>query len=350
MSLLKRIFGKTKNDEVLKSEGQIENVIKEESQNTKESLDKYLSSVSNISNTPELFKKELYESLNRYYSTPDLNPSLNLTDKNGVTYKEHEAFNSTYNEWKDVRSVWDRRSILFSLWDSSVDELGKWQIVEKYVKDRYGLKAIEFHENNITNDDLQDIRLIVAMSKLYRVMNSYHQALYYAKGAYELRSDLDIVKVEYATVLHLSDSAEDIQKSHELMNEVIQDKIKQETSDSVALLNYFVFSKDYIDSSIFAAQYLSVGECDLETWDKLAEEYYWCPNFRYEHSVCLSKKGETLRAIAKLNSLADEFPWYKTGVLANVNAIRQLREQNNDPNFMSKEMNNMERYQSMWAN
>lgn len=342
MSIFKRIFGKTKDED------QIENSIQEKPQPVIEAVNQYLNKVSDVSNTPESFKREVYDSLNRYYATPDLNPNLNLTDEKGNTYAEHEAFDNTYNEWKEIRSVWDRRSVLFSLWDSSVDELRKWQIIERFVKDRYGLKAIDYQEKNITNDDYQDIRLIVALSKLYRVLNSYQYALRHAKGAYELRPDLDIVKVEYANVLHLSSVEEDRKLSHELMNSVIESKIKQEKNDSVALLNYFVFSKDYIDSSVFAAQYLIIGECDLETWDKLAEEYYWCPNFRYEHSVYLSKKGEGLRAIAKLNSLADEFPWYETGVLATMSAIQQFRDQNNDPQFMSTEMNKMKEYQSKW--
>ncbi len=345
MSLFKRIFGKNKNED------QNVNVVKEEPQPLVESLNQYLDKISDSSNTTESFKRELYDSLNRYYSTPDLNPVLNLTDEKGITYPEHEAFNSTYDEWKEIRSAWDRRSVLFSLWDSSeLLKLQKWQVIERYVKDRYGLKAIDFQQTQVSNEDFDNIRLAVSLSKLYRIMDSYENALYYAERAYEIRPDVHIIKVEYATVLHLSNNEEDRKLSHELMNEVIENKIKQESGESVALLNYFVFSKDYIDSSVFAVQFLNIGECDLETWDKLAEEYYWCPVFRFEHSVSLSKKGEGLRALAKLNSLADEFPWYKAGVLANINAIQQFRDQNNDQRFMSTEMSKMEQYKSMWKN
>lgn len=183
-----------------------------------------------------------------------------MTDENGITYKEHEAFNSTFEEWKEVRSVWDRRSILFSLWDNSeMNKISKWQIIERFVKDRYGLKAIDFKENNITDNDFENIRLMVSLSKLYRVMNAYENALHYAKYAYEARPDIDIIKVEYATVLHLSDNEEDKIKSHNLMNEVIENKIKNNDAKEIPLLNYFVFSKDYIDSSVFAALYLNIG-------------------------------------------------------------------------------------------
>ncbi|MCP2025581.1 hypothetical protein L1276_000721 [Flavobacterium sp. HSC-32F16] len=346
MNLFKRIFGNSKKE--LKNEDQTNSNEYNVVSDVKESVHDYLGKNNLDSNTPELFKIELYDSLNRYYSTPDFNPSLNLKDENGITFKEHEAFNSTFEEWKEIRSVWDRRSVLFSLWDSSeINKINKWQVIERFVKDRYGLKAIDFQKNNIASTDFENIRLLVSLSKLYRVMNSYENALHYAKYAYESRPDIDIIKVEYATVLHLSSNEDDKAKSHDLMNEVIENRIKGDERNNIPLLNYFVFSKDYIDSSVFASIFLAAGNCDLETWDKLAEEYYWCPNFRYEHAAFLSKNGESLRAIAKLNSLANEFPWFTKGVLANIDAIKQFRSLSNDPDFMSKEMVQMEKYLSM---
>ncbi|TDX10682.1 hypothetical protein [Flavobacterium sp. S87F.05.LMB.W.Kidney.N] len=347
MNIFKRIFGTTKNEANLQTDSSDGITNKESLQ----SVNQFLSKSNLEHNTPELFKHELYDSLNRYYSTPDFNPHLNLTDENGVTYKEHEAFNSTFEEWKEIRSVWDRRSVLFSLWDTSeITKIGKWQIIERFVKDRYGIKGINFHENHIQKEDFENIRLMVSLSKLYRVMDSYENSLKYIKYAYEARPDIDIIKVEYATVLHLSDKEEDKVKSHNLMNEVIENKIKNSDAKEIPLLNYFVFSKDYIDSSVFATIYLNIGNCDLETWDNLAEEYYWCPNFRYEHAVFLSKAGESFRAIAKLNSLANEFPWFAKGVLANIDAIKQFRDLNGDPSFMSEEMNQMKKYLSMIKN
>lgn len=343
MNLFKRIFG-NKNDKQHINE-------KETVQKSTNTVEQFLSKNDLSTNSPQLFKSELYDSLKRYYAAPDINPTLNLTDDKGEIYEEYEAFNTTYEQWKGIRSIWDRRSVLFSLWDDSeLQRLEKWQVIERYVKDRYVLRAIDFQKNNIAIDDLRDIRLIVALSKLYRAMNSLSEALYYAEIGYKLRPDLDIVKTEYANVLHLFDSEDDKKRSHELINEVIENKIKKDTAENVALLNYFVFSENYIDSSIFTILYLNIGNCDAETWDKLAEEYYWCPNFRYEHSVFLSNSGDSLHALAKLNSLANEFPWYKTAVLANIDIIGQFRTLNNDPNFMNEELKQMEKFRSMWKN
>lgn len=345
MSIFKKLFGKTekKKTEEVKSTGL--------SKEAQEEFLRIMKQMSNTSNTPEQFKTELYDSLNRYYSNPELQIELNLTDKDGIVYKGHEAFGGTFSEWQQIKSIWDRRSILFQHWDKSeFEKLQKWQIIERYTKDRHGLKAIEFQKTNITNDDFQDIRLIIALSKLYRVMDSFDNALRYAKGAYELRPDLDIVKIEYANVLHLSNSENDKELSHKILNEVLEKRIEESEEKSIALLNYFMFSPNYIDSSVFAVLFLLQGDCDIETWEKLAEEYYWCPVFRYEHSVFLNSKGETLRVMAKLNSLANEFPWYKTGVLTNIEIINQMRKQKNDQNFMSNEMKQMEEYKKMWDN
>ncbi|RSC93956.1 hypothetical protein [Tenacibaculum singaporense] len=336
MGLLKKLFGKSKS--INNNQPQ-----KEKSKEvTKEP------SLSYDSNTPDLFKIELYDSLNRYYSSPELNIELNLVDKKGNKLKEHEGLDHTYSEWKKIRSIWDRRSLLFEQFDQTeFNNLKSWQVIERFVKDRYGLKAIEFLKTNIDKNDFDDVRLVVALSKLYRVLNSLNSSMKYAKGAYELRPDLDITKVEYANILHLTGTEEEKEEAHKLMNEVLKKRIENENSDEIVLLNYFRFSKDYIDSSVFAISFLLQGNCDIETWDKIAEDYYWCPLFRHEHAVLLGNQGESLKAIAKLCSLSDEFPWYKPAVSSSIDAINQFRTQANDSTIMKNEMERMLKYQSM---
>lgn len=301
-------------------------------------------------NTPERFREELYGSVERYYSTPGLKIRLNLTDTDGQTYLEHEAFGGTYGQWKGIQSIWDRRAVLFEHWDDTqLVNLEKWQVLERWIKDRYPTRALSFQQEQVVQEDFQDIRLIVALSKLYRCLDMKGEALRYAKAAYGLRPDLDIVKVEYASVLHLSDAREDRELAHALINGVIEAKLISDDSKEIALLAYFFFGPDYIDSSIFAAHFLRAGNADGEAWEALAEEYYWCPFFRMEHAVFLSDGGEGLKAIAKLSSLADEFPWFKQGVLGFVSAIEQLRLQKGDPVLMQEDMERMERYIQSWG-
>lgn len=345
MSIFKKLFGRTE-----KTKSQQTNKALESNEELNEKVES-MKQMQVPPNSPEQFKNELYDSFSRYCSNPELRIELNLTHSDGNVYQEHEAFGGTFAQWQQVQSIWDRRSILFQLWDATeFDKLEKWQVIERLTKDRYALKAIEFEKASITTDDFQDVRLIVAMSKLYRAMDSYDSALHYSKTAYELRPDLDIVKIEYANVLHLSKEIVDKELAHKLFNEVLEKKVEAAGEKKVALLNYFMFSPNYIDSSVFSVLFLYEGQCDLETWETIAGEYYWCPYFRYEHAVYLNSKGESLRALAKLISLGNEFPWHKTSVLASIDTIQQFRDQRKDQNFMSEEMKQLEEYTKMWNN
>jgi hypothetical protein len=304
----------------------------------------------NNSKEEEDFKNELYLSMRRYYSNAGLQAVLNLTN-NGITLKEHEAFDGTYREWQDIRSAWDRMGLFYDLWDQTeLKKLEKWQVLERYIKDRRAVDALNFKEINVTTEDFMDIRVPVALSKMYRSLDTLPNALYYAEAAYKLRPDLDIVKVELATALHISDNETDRERAHSLMQEVLEKKIKASGDKEVALLNFFIFSEDYIDSSIFAALYLQLGNCDVTTWDTMAEEYYSCPRFRYEHAVFLNNQNDNMRAIAKLDSLANEFPWFKKGVLTYIDSIKTIRKNMNNPSFLEDEMKRMEQYKSMWKN
>lgn len=297
----------------------------------------------------EQFKEELYHSLQRYYYTPGFTVELNLTDSNGRQYKEHEAFNATFSEWQGIRSFWDRMGIFYDLWDQTERKnLAKWQVMQRYINDRYALKALDFFKENVTQEDYMDIRLPVAVSKMNRSLDNFETAKYYAQAAYELRPDLDIVKVELATVLHLSDSPEDREKGHALMNEVLEKKIKDYNGTEVSLLEFFMFGEGYIDSSVFAAMFLHVGEANLDNWDIMADEYYYCPHFRYEHAIVLHKNNDTMRMLAKLDSLCNEFPWFKKAVNTYIDAVQSVRKTMGNPDFMKNELARVEQYKAMW--
>lgn len=301
-------------------------------------------------NTPELFDQEVLESLYRYYSDPSLKIHLNLKGEDGIVYKPHEAFNATFELWSNIELVWDRRTVLFEHWDQTeFDKLQKWQIIERLVKDRKATDALTYKKANISNEDLMDIRLIVALSKLYRCLDALEWAKYYIEGGFKLRPDLDIVKIEYATVLHLSKAEDDHQLSKQIFSEIIDEKIKKTTGEKIYLLDYFKFEIGYIDSSIFALLNLKLGNCKTDLWDKIAGEFYYCPVFRYEHAVFLNNTGDTFRSLAKMLSLTDEFPWYKTGVIANIDFIQQLRLQKDDSSFMKEELEKLELCKTLWT-
>ncbi|MFC0515187.1 hypothetical protein ACFFGT_13295 [Mucilaginibacter angelicae] len=313
-----------------------------------EELKKAFDEKFSFDRSEENFEIEMYNSIKRYYSRPDLDIRFNLTDANGITYKPHEAFNAVFDKWKEIRSKWDRRGLLFSFWDETEsNKIGKWQIIERYNNDRKPVEAGEYFSKNVKDDDLNDALVLVAMAKTNRLLSRLEKARKIIEYAFENVPNHPKVRVEYANILHLHGNESDKQKAHNLIDELLKEKIAASDQKTIGLLNYFCFSKAYIDSSIFAASFLHAGNADLKAWDLLAEEYYYCPVFRYEHAVKLTNTNEPMLALAKLNSLADEFPWYEQGVIAAIDIINQFRSQMNNLRFMEDELQRLNHYLSV---
>lgn len=299
-------------------------------------------------NSAENFETELYDSFRRYYSMPDLEFKINLTDTDGVTYKPHEAFNAVFDEWKNIRSKWDRRGILFSFWDESeINKMNKWQVIERYNNDRLPVKAGQYFADNVKNEDLNNALTLVAMAKTNRLLFKLEKARKIIEYAFENLPNHPKVKAEYANILHLHENDADKQLAHKLITEILEQKIASSDQKTIGLLNYFCFSKNYIDSSIFAASFLHAGNADITEWDLLAGEYYYCPVFRYEHAVKLANTNEPLLAMAKLNSLSNEFPWYEKAVSTTVDTIYQFRAEMKNPTFMEEELSQLNHYLSV---
>jgi len=317
MNLFKKLFGK--------SEKTKSNTATSGQSNTKEEEIKRMLKQMNISDkTPEMFHDELVDSLMRYNNDPVDIPEIKITNQDGKNLPPHIAFTELYQQWNEIQSPWDRRSLLFNHWDeANLDNLEKWQIIDRFVRDRYAPKAFQYVQTHISEEDLKNPKNAVALSKMYRSLDDKSSALKLAKSAYELDPDNDETKVEYATVLHLMQAPEDQELSHKLMSEVIENRIKASEDENISLLNFFSFSPNYIDSSIFTMMYLMMGKSDIPTWEHFANEYYHCPYFRYEHSVFLSQNGESMRAMAKMNSLANEFPWHKDAVNSFIDTIHR---------------------------
>jgi hypothetical protein len=52
----------------------------------------------------------------------------------------------------------------------------------------------------------------------------------------------------------------------------------------------------------------------------------------------LAQTDHSLRALAKLTSLSQEFPWFRTALESTIGNIKSMRKQLNDPEFMEKEL------------
>ncbi|WP_294296920.1 hypothetical protein [uncultured Chryseobacterium sp.] len=283
------------------------------------------------------FDHEIIEAFQRYYSDPTLSVSIEIKDDKGNIYPPHMVYEELFAEWAGIRSKWDRMSLLYKFWDESQPQRPEhWQVLERYTKDRYPKIALRYLEEFLKDKENFEAKELVAISKMYRSMIQNGMARKYIEEAYRRFPDEDPVQVEYATVLHLSENHNERENSHKIFQKVLEKKLSKEDTES--LFGCFLFSEDYIDSSVFALSYLIAAEAAPDQWDVLAEEYYYCPLFRYEHAVKLSKSGEPLRALAKLTSLSQEFPWFEKAVETTISNIHSMRIQMNSPEFMEKEL------------
>lgn len=223
----------------------------------------------------------------------------------------------------------------------------KWQIVQRYNNDRFPVKSFKFRAEEVKGDDLNDVRLMIALAKTYRLLSKLDEARKYIEFAYKHKPDHEQIVVEYANVLHLSDNEADKERAHEHMQGVLKNKISASTDKEIALLNLFCFKEGYLDSSVFATLYLKAGNCKLSAWDDMAVEYYYCPVFRLEHASRVLNEGDVAMALGKLMSLTEEFPWFKKGVSEARSFIEQLRAQMNNPQFMAKEVEKLDYYLSI---
>ncbi|NIF04573.1 hypothetical protein F3J23_03890 [Chryseobacterium sp. Tr-659] len=293
--------------------------------------------VAEISEAGNRFDLEFIEAFKRFHSDPGIEINIEIKDGKGNILSAHQAYEDLFMEWSGIHSKWDRISLLYGFWDQSqFEKLEHWQVIERFVKDRYAKKALHYFEEKMSDKRHFTKEELVSISKLHRVLLDNATAREYIETAYQNHPEDDSVKVEYATVLHIVGNHSDKELSHQLFHDVFEKKIQRNDTESV--FDCFRFSEGYTDSSIFAMLYLMNTEADNDTWDYLAEEYYYCPVFRYEHAVQLSQTDNALRALAKLTSLSQEFPWFKMALESTIGNIRSMQRQLNAPDFMEKEL------------
>lgn len=285
----------------------------------------------------ERFNLEISESFRKFHSDPTLDVAIQFDDDRGNTYTASEVYGLLFKEWKNIQSKWDRMSLFYRFWDhTQLEKLEDWQVIERFVKDRHSKKALQYFEEKMSDKRHFTKDELVALSKLHRVLLNNPLAKEYIETAYHDYPEDDAVKVEYATVLHIIGNHSQKELSHQLFQEVLDKKIQRNDTESV--FDCFRFSEGYTDSSIFAMVYLMNAEADNDTWDYIAEEYYYCPVFRYEHAVQLAQSENPMRALAKLTSLSQEFPWFRIALESTIGNIKSVRKQLNNPEFMEKEL------------
>lgn len=272
------------------------------------------------------FTIDFEDALKRYIGVTDGKVDYEFKDKNGTIIPPSYAFKGTYNQWKEIVSAWDKRSVIFAALDEIyLSKIPVHQIIERFVMDRYPEKALLFADSFAKENEYNNPDFLASLSKCYFILSQFEKSIDLAQKALALDANNKKAKIAMADSLHLTNRHVE---AHQMYNELLKaSKLNDWKKDEINITELVDFHNDIVHSSVYAAGLLSDGKADEITWNKVAEEFYYCPYFRSQHAFWFLKNGENLKAVAKLLTTAQEFPWFQDAVVNAKSVILQFREQ-----------------------
>jgi tetratricopeptide (TPR) repeat protein len=271
------------------------------------------------------FEEAVLEAIPRYHSKPGLKAEFNAMGPEGNTpMLWADAHPDIYKSWLPVKSCADRRSIIYKLLDEYFwERLALWQKIERCNDDRYPERALKVVAEMKTRADEKDPNFWNALAKTHFILTNYEEAEKLCKKAMKLDSSNLRTKRILADVLH---TVSRHKEAHLLYNEILSAKIPKDKPMALGVHELLGFAGDIVNSPMYAFSWLQSDEKVKEdTWEWATYEFFYSPHFRSQHAYLLVQKGEHLKALAKLASLADEMPWYKEAFLNFVSIMDQLK-------------------------
>lgn len=281
------------------------------------------------------FETAILGTMPRYFCSPEAEVDsfspMGSDGKTPVLWADAHA--KEYLEWLQIKSGADKRGVIYRILDQYLfDSLSTWQKIERFNDDRYPGRALKVANALTTEQDQQDPNYWNALARTNLLLTRYAEAEQCCQRALALDSNSIRTKRIYADTLHCIGRH---QEAHALYEEILHAKIPKEEKVSIDLEDLLGFNGDIVNSPIYAFSWLSNDErVGDETWEWATYEFFYSPQFRCEHAYMLARKGEHLKALAKISSLADEMPWVKEAVVNAVSMMNQLGI--NAPQLLSK--------------
>jgi tetratricopeptide (TPR) repeat protein len=272
----------------------------------------------------ELFDKEFLAAAARYTSRPKEEMSMRVrSEETNEVIPFAIAFPEEFAGWKEVKSIWDRRGIIYKILDNSIgDSMKLWQVIERFNIDRYPEHALKMAAEHATGPDLTDANFHMAVARSYFILAKYKDAEERAGKALHLVPNHLKAKILLADIWHYTHKEE---RAHELYNEVLRIKLLNDNRKALTIQELVCFEQDLLHSPVYAIALLKADPAVNEaTWDKIAGEFYHYPHFRAAHAYFLIQKGEHMKGFTKLMVLSKEMPWFKEGVINSYSLMQQL--------------------------
>ena len=282
--------------------------------------------------TPEeTFEQEFQATIPRYLSKPGVNVDLKMRHKETnevMTFAA--AFPEQFETWKTIQSLPDRRGLIYSILDNIMgNDLKLWQIIERFVDDRYAQRALEIAKTHADENDKYSTDYWAALAKAHLVITDYSEAEKSANNALALDAGNVRAKMVLADVLHITGKTE---AAHELYNEVLGARLPRTTELSLSFAQLVGFEGNILPSPLYALDWLqSHPDTTADTWAWAADEFYYSPHFRAQHAYYMLKEKEAMQGLVKMFTLAKEMPWYKEAVVNSWQLIHQLGLAENMP-------------------
>jgi tetratricopeptide (TPR) repeat protein len=272
----------------------------------------------------DIFDKEFLAAASRYTSRPREEMSMRVrSEETNEVIPFAVAFPEAFEEWKQVKSVWDKRGIIYKVLDNSIGEsLKLWQVIERYNIDRHPEQALKVAAEHATGPDLTDANFHMAVARSYFILTRYKEAEERAEKALSLAPNHLKAKILLGDIWHYTHKQE---RAHDLYNEVLNIKMANETRKSLTIPELVGFEHDLLHSPVYALTMLRSDAAISEpTWDAIACEFYHYPHYRSAHAAFLVQKGDYMKAFAKFMTLSREMPWFKEGVINSYSLMQQL--------------------------
>ena len=287
---------------------------------------KNTTSNSKLSEVELKFKNEIEDTFSYYFSTPEMEGvDFVLDSQNGGKIMPHEAYPEQFKQWQNIQSIWDRRSLLFSLLDNMFsNKLQLWQVLERFTSDRYSQKALNIAKEHGKGEQLKDPNYWYALGRAQYHAGMNKEAEESLEECLKIDSTHKRGRIAKADLFHSTNRQNE---AHGIYNSILKESNLGNKKDSMNLIELVGF-KGVIHSPIYALAWLeNHPETNIETWDEIAGEFYYSPYFRARHAYYLIEKKEQMnqmKGFAKLHSLSKEMPWFKEGVVNTFNMIDQL--------------------------
>jgi tetratricopeptide (TPR) repeat protein len=271
-----------------------------------------------------LFDKAFLAAASRYTSRPKEEMSMRVrSEETNEVIPFAIAFPEAYENWKSVKSTWDRRRIIYKVLDGSIRESMKlWQIIERYNIDRNPDHALQLAAEHATGPDLTDANFHMAVARSYFILTKYKDAEQRAEKALSLAPNHLRAKILLGDIWYCTHKEE---RAHELYEAVLKIRLTNDARKSFTIPELVGFEQDLLHSSIYAITMLKADPASSEaSWDAVAADFYHYPQFRAAHACFLLQKGEHMKGFNKLMTLSKEMPWFKEGVINSYRLMQQL--------------------------